>query len=50
MGGVLRYKRLMGMCAKFRDTIPLDITGVSVPSSEGGNTFNWIIEDLEKMG
>ena len=28
---------------KFRDTRPLDITGVSVP----GNTFNWIVEDLE---
>ena len=28
---------------KFRETRPLDITGVSVP----GNTFNWIVEDLE---
>ena len=28
---------------KFRDTRPLDITGVSIP----GNTFNWIVEDLE---
>ena len=35
---------------KFRDTRPLDITGLSVPSSGGGNTFNWIIEDLEKLG
>ena len=34
---------------KFLDTRPLDITGVSVPSS-GGYTFNWIIEDLEKLG
>ena len=30
-------------CDKFRDTRPLDITGVSVP----GNTFNWIVEVLE---
>ena len=29
---------------KFRETGPLDITGVSVP----GNTFNWIVEDLEQ--
>ena len=30
-------------CNEFRDTRPLNITGVSVP----GNTFNWIVEDLE---
>ena len=35
---------------KFRDTRPLDITWVSAPSSGGGNTFNWIIEDLEELG
>ena len=35
---------------KFRDTRLLDITGVTVPFSEGEYTFNWIIEDLEKLG
>ena len=45
-GGVFHFLNWI----KFRDTRPLDITGVSVPSSGGGNTFSWIIEDLESSG
>ena len=40
-GGVFHFLNF----DKFRDTRPLDITGVSVPS-----IFNWIIEDLEEPG
>ena len=45
-GGVFHFLNF----DKFRDTRPLDITRVSVPSSEGGNTFSWIIEDPDKLG
>ena len=44
-GGVFHFLNF----DKFRETRPLDIIGVSVPEG-GGNTFNWIIEDLDKLG
>ena len=45
-GGVFHFSN----CDKCRDTRPLDIIGVSVPATEGGNTFNWIIENLNRLG
>ena len=35
---------------KFRNTRLLDITRVTVPFFEGRYTFNWVIEDLDKLG
>ena len=45
-GGVFHFLNF----DKFLDTRPLDITGVSVPVTEGGYTFNWIVEDLDWLG